>query len=133
MVATTDSRNAGDKSCYGKLRHSLFAKCSALWNSAGRPKSSEKIKEVLGRQLKLPCVTRWNSLFDSLGVVIEHEHKLDQLMTTLQLPSFRETELKFMEEYVQVLQPIATALDRLQADKACYYGSTIPTLLAVEK
>ena len=133
LVATTDSKNAGDKSSYGKLRHSLFGKCSALWNSAGRPKSSEKIEAVLGRQLKLPCVTRWNLLFDSLGVLIEHKDKLDQLMTTLHLPSFRETELEFMEEYVLVLQPIATALDRLQADKACYYGCTIPTLLAVEK
>ena len=133
LVATCDSKNVSNKGSYGKLRHSMFAKCSALWNSAGRPKSSEKIRKILDCQLKLPCATRWNSLYDSLGNLLKHKDKLNELLIELHLPSFRETELEFMEEYLLVLQPIAAALDRLQADKDCYYGCVIPTLLATEK
>jgi len=32
-----------------------------------------------------------------------------------------------------VLEPIAVALDRLQGDRSCFYGSLLPTLLAIEK
>lgn len=132
LVSTTDAKTAL-KGSYAKLHHTTMGKCSALWNAAGRPKSAEVIKNVIGCQLRLPCVTRWNSLYDSLKLLQKHRHILNDLMSQLGLPTFKEVELEFLDEYIDVLNPIATALDRLQADKQCFYGCMLPTLLAVEK
>ncbi|ESO10032.1 hypothetical protein HELRODRAFT_167869 [Helobdella robusta] len=39
-----------------------------------------------------------------------------------------EVELEFLEEYCQILEPIAAALERLQSDKNCFYADLVPTL-----
>ena len=120
LVATSDPKTA-IMGAYGKLHHGVFAKCSSLWNCAGRPKSSEVIKRILDCQLRLPCSTRWNSLYDSLMALLKHK-KLNDLMIALALPSFREAEVEFIKEYAMILQPIAVALDRLQSDQICLHG-----------
>ena len=132
LVCTTDAKRAL-KGPYSKLHNSAMGKCSALWNMSGRPKSAEIIQGTINRQLRLPCATRWNSLFDSLSSLLENKDKLNELMSRLGLPVFREAELEFIQEYVDVMHPIALALDRLQADKSCFYGCMLPTLLAVQK
>lgn len=132
LVSITDAKVA-IKGPFSNLHHSTMGKCSALWNMAGRPKSSEIIHDVLGCQLKLPCITRWNSLYDSLTVLLKHKLQLNELMARLSLPNFKDVEFEFIQEYVTVMGPIATALDRLQSDKQCFYGCVLPTLLAVEK
>ena len=65
--------------------------------------------------------------------LLKHKDKLNDVVIALTLPAFREVEMKFVEEYAMMLQPIAVALDRLQSDKVCFYGCLLPTLLAVEK
>lgn len=127
------SKNSSAKGAYSKLHNSTMGKCSSLWNLAGRPKSAEIIQEILNCQIRLPCVTRWNSLFDSLSLLVKHKDQLNLTMTRLGLPNFRDAEFEFLEEYVLVMQPLSTALDRLQSDKECYYGCMLPTLLAVSK
>ncbi|RXG59597.1 hypothetical protein Avbf_15859, partial [Armadillidium vulgare] len=60
LTCTTDARTAL-KGSFSKLYHSVFGKCSALWNLSGRPKSAETINNIFQCQLRLPCPTRWNS------------------------------------------------------------------------
>jgi len=127
------SSKISTKGVYSKLHNSTMSKCSSLWNLAGRPKSAEIIQEIMKCQLRLPCATRWNSLYDSLSLLVRHKDQLNLTMTQLGLPNFRDVEFEFLEEYVLVMQPLSAALDRLQSDKECYYGCMIPTLLAVEK
>lgn len=129
LVCTTDASKALKVSSFSKINHTSMGKCSALWNKSGKPKSSEVIAEVLNRVLRLPCVTRWNSLFDALKVLVECRGKLSELMTKLGLTPFKESELDFLEEYLMCLKPIALALDRLQGEKNCFYGDLLPTLL----
>ena len=64
---------------------------------------------------------------------MKHKNELNTMMIALKLPVFREAEVDFIEEYIKIMAPIAIALDRLQADKHCFYGCMLPTLLAVEK
>ena len=99
-----------------------MGKASALWNKSGRPKSAEVIKEVLGCSLRLPCVTRWNSLYDAIVLLLKHRDKLNETLQRLSLPIFRPNELDFLSEYVTVLKPIACALDRLQGEEVAFYG-----------
>lgn len=48
----------------------------------------------------------------------------------------QHVELDFIDEYVEVMSPIALALDRLQGEKSesmAYMGALIPTLLTVKQ
>ncbi|KAL7641163.1 UNVERIFIED_CONTAM: hypothetical protein RMT77_008301 [Armadillidium vulgare] len=115
LTCTTDARTAL-KGSFSKLYHSVFGKCSALWNLSGRPKSAETINNIFQCQIRLPCPTKWNSLYDSVLLLTQHKNVLNDLMTALQLPCFKDIEIEFLEEYILVFQPIAASLDRLQGD-----------------
>ncbi|RXG54241.1 hypothetical protein Avbf_17870, partial [Armadillidium vulgare] len=60
LTCTTDARTEL-KGSFSKLYHSVFGKCSALWNLSGRPKFAETINNIFQCQLRLPCPTRRNS------------------------------------------------------------------------
>ncbi|RXN04056.1 tol2 transposase [Labeo rohita] len=115
-----------------RLNNATMGKCSALWNASGRPKSAEKLSEVLNCRLITPCPTRWNSLYDSVNQLNSQRGKLGDIMLKLNLPSFRDAELDYLEEYTKILKPIAVAIDRLQGQSSCYYAELLPTLFAVE-
>ena len=100
---------------------------------SGRPKSAEVIKYCIGYELKLPCITRWNSLYDSLKVLSLNKDKLPKLMIELKLPLFNINDILFVEEYLMCVEPIAVTLDILQGEFGIYYGVLLPTLFATEK
>ena len=118
LVATSDPENAVNGS-YKKLHYSVFRKCSELWICSGRPKTSETIQNILHCQLRSPCATRWNSLHDSVLRLVKHLNKLNFLTASLGLRYFNESELEFID-YVLVLLPIASVLDRWQTDKTVF-------------
>ena len=130
LLATTDvAKVVRNSPALAKINHTTMGKCSALWSAGGKPKSSEIIRSILGCQLRYPCPTRWNSLHDSIKLLLEKKNKLYDVMTQLNLPVFKDAEIKFLEEYTATLQPLATGLDRLQSEKHCFYGDLLPTLL----
>ena len=131
LVATTDARSALQHKSFASLNHCTMGRCSALWTKSGRPKSAEIIHNVLGCSLKIPCVTRWNSLYDAIIKLLKHKNILGKLMTELDLPVLKSSELEFLQEYVMILEPVATAIDRLQGDRSVFYGDLLPTLLRV--
>ena len=47
--------------------------------------------------------------------LLKQKVKLNDVMIALTFPAFREVEMKFIKEYVMVLQLITIALDRLQS------------------
>lgn len=131
LVCTTDAAKALNKSAaFSKISHAAMGKCSALWTSAGKPKSAEMIQEHLQCQLRYPCPTRWNSLFDSITMIVSKKDSINQCMRALSLPPFKEAELEFLDEYITVMKPIATSLDRLQSEIGIFYGDLLPTLLS---
>ncbi|KAK9529991.1 hypothetical protein VZT92_011531 [Zoarces viviparus] len=133
LVCTTDAKQAmKDSPTLSRLNHTAMGKCSALWNASKRPKTAELLSEVTTEQLKTPCPTRWNSMYDSLNQLATLRDKLPEMMKKLQLPPFKEVELDYLAEYCKILRPIAVAIDRLQGQISCYYGESIPTLFAVQ-
>ncbi|KAJ8930525.1 hypothetical protein NQ314_016672 [Rhamnusium bicolor] len=89
---------------------------------AGRPKSAEKIEEVLGHILSYPGATQWNSLFDEISQISRHKEKLPLLFEQLDIINqvFKDTELQYLSEYCLILKPIANALDILQGENNTY-------------
>lgn len=49
------------------------------------------------------------------------------------LPKFKETDLEYLEEFIECVSPIAISLDRLQGDKNCFYGELLPILMQMRR
>ncbi|CAB4002478.1 transposase [Paramuricea clavata] len=107
---------------YKKLSRASFAKCQALWDNTGRAvQAKEIIDEESLLQIKRPCSTRWNSVFDAVQrlnkinkVGVAGPQTLNNICQRLDLPRLKDTELEFLNLYEAVMRPIATALDVLQ-------------------
>lgn len=127
LIATTDCKNAVQSNLTLRTRHT----CKILWAKAGRPKSAEIIKDILGHTLSYPGITRWNSYFDSVSQILNVKAKLPSLCQRLNIKHFKETELQFLEEYCLVLKPLALTLDILQGQDCVYYGYLLPSLLSL--
>ena len=114
--------------------HKSMAKATKFWTLCGRPKSAEVIKEKLGVLPKLPVVTRWNSLYDSLSMLLDHRANLNNVLAALNITkSFNQQDFEVYAEYILVTKPFAVGLDYLQGDSDLYYGAVIPTLLMIKK
>ena len=87
--------------------HKSIAKATKFWTLCGRPKSAEVIKEKLGVLPKLPVVTRWNSLYDSLSMLLDHRANLNNVLAALNITkSFNQQDFEVYAEYILVTKPI---------------------------
>ncbi|KAG8180984.1 hypothetical protein JTE90_024732 [Oedothorax gibbosus] len=133
LCASSDVHNA-IKSNSGllSLHESAMKKCNILWRISNRPKSAEVLEQIIGRSLPRPTETRWNSLYDSLKVIVAVKCHIEEINQKLHMTcSFSDEELTYLEEFVKCSKPVAEAIDILQGDKEAYYGSLLPTILAV--
>lgn len=129
-AALTGSLSGNSGGCYTRSQHSVFGKCSAIWNLVSRsPKAAETYAAITGKASSSPCVTRWNSTFDCLNDLLTIKQFLGSVCDALELPKFKDTDLEFLAEYIECVKPIAEALDRLQGEKNCFYGELLPVLL----
>lgn len=85
----------------------------------------------LGAQLKYPVPTRWNSLYDCIKDLLSHKFKLYDLCQNLNVETFLDSDFEFLEEYLQLLQPIAEAIDFLQKDEGMLFGYLLPSLATI--
>ncbi|KAK7118843.1 hypothetical protein R3I94_022373 [Phoxinus phoxinus] len=60
--------------------------------------------------------------------ILTKEQDLQETCEKLLVTRFKATELTFIQEYVQVMAPLAKALDVLQSDKMAYTGVLVPTI-----
>ncbi|KAG8201334.1 hypothetical protein JTE90_016811 [Oedothorax gibbosus] len=133
LCASSDVHNA-IKSNSGllSLHESAMKKCNILWRISNRPKTAEVLEQIIGRSLPRPTETRWNSLYDSLKVIVAVKCHIEEINQKLHMTcSFSDEELTYLEEFVKCSKPVAEAIDILQGDKEAYYGSLLPTILAV--
>lgn len=133
LIATTDATKIINSDKILKKRHSIaMSKCQILWNKAGRPKSAEIIQSVFGHHLSYPGATRWNSLYDSISQILKEKEKLAKLYDEFHMEGsdvcLQNLDIKYLEEYVTVMKPLALALDILQGENNIFYGFLIPTL-----
>ncbi|XP_049301829.1 uncharacterized protein LOC109579797 isoform X2 [Bactrocera dorsalis] len=108
-----------------------FQRCTQLWNKCNRPKSAEVVNEVINASLITPCITRWNSLYDSVTKLLQHKTNLAELCYRLKIPTILSEEVEYLEEYAKLMRPIAEAIDFLQGEKTMYFGYFIPTIVTL--
>ncbi|KAM7287986.1 uncharacterized protein ISCGN_031675 [Ixodes scapularis] len=139
LVASVDAQRADHDKDYRTLSQSVFGKCQSLWTKQNQSTlAADEIHDLCGRYLVVPNATRWNSRYDAMrclqGILEEKPQKLEELCLRLKLPILRRLiEADFINEYCEVMKPIANALDILQADDKMYLGYLLPTITATRR
>ena len=91
------------KKAYGTALRKLMS----LWNLQSRSTvAADSTFEEIGRRFVVSCVTRWNSEFDSVKIlIIILETKMPvftRVMTKLKLPNFTDQNIILLKEYDNV-------------------------------
>ena len=134
LIATIDGKNALKDVEYKKIYYSLMDKLSSLWYTAGKPRSAESIRNILGEPLTIPVITRWNSYYYAMkDLLLFKKETIDILFKELDTPILTDNEYYFITEYVLVSTPIANTLAFLLGDVESFYGCLIPTIFVIEK
>ena len=109
---------------------SATAKCSALWTKTSRSTvASDCLEEVGEKKLIVPTVTRWNSFYDAYARITEMPlTNINNLCTQFQIKCMNDREYQFLKEYCAIMKPFTVALDILQGEDTCFYGTLQPTL-----
>jgi hypothetical protein len=80
----------------------------------------------------IPNCTRWNSQFDAFQrmqhLLAESDDNLHSLFRDLDLPKLQPSEVSFISEFVEVMKPVARALDTLQGETNTHLGFLLPTI-----
>ncbi|XP_042306337.1 uncharacterized protein LOC121921817 [Sceloporus undulatus] len=145
LVATQDIQTMVSDSSKNSLlgpfrRHfsSLMEKCSKLWSKQKQSKQLvEYIREQCGVCLKVPNKTRWNSTFDALKQLNELLStvplKVDAIMDQCSLARFTPAESLVVQEYTEIMWPLAQSLDILQRENGMFMGYLLPTLYNLDR
>ncbi|CAH0562962.1 unnamed protein product [Brassicogethes aeneus] len=134
LIATKDVEAALKDATYKRVYHSSFAKLTGLWNLCHRSTSaSDAVEQICKCKLLVPCETRWNSFYDSVTRIITLKDFLSAICEKQQKPKLKSPEMEFLEEYKNVMEPLAKAIDILQGEDKCYLGYVLPTLIQIRQ
>ncbi|CAB0032733.1 unnamed protein product, partial [Trichogramma brassicae] len=137
LIATTDTYKLIKNNSKLKERHdSLFKKCQLLWKSLKSVKKREALEHFIGKSVKKPNATRWNSLYDAFEQIVLIKDYL-QTDTFVKITAHKikltDSDLKYRNNYLSIMKPLAQAIDKLQGDEECYYGQLLPALITIEQ
>ncbi|KAL5237284.1 hypothetical protein ACI65C_004694 [Semiaphis heraclei] len=118
---------------YKQQSRTTFAKLTNLWNKQNRStKIADVIKSCFGVYLVTPTETRWNSTYDSVNFFLKksklNSSKLFRLCDEIDIVRFNKNDMEFLEEYSQMMEPLAIVLDLLQGEKNMFFGFLIPSI-----
>uniref|UniRef100_A0AAY4BB86 Transposase n=1 Tax=Denticeps clupeoides TaxID=299321 RepID=A0AAY4BB86_9TELE len=132
LIASEDLKRAMSQEATRKLYLGSMAKCSAVWT---RARASGQIWEGIGNTKPfVPAAARWSSEFAAVHRIASlAETRLKEVCEGLGLPTFQPHEMSFLREHVDVLRPLAVALELLQDEQKCFLGLVLPTLLTLKR
>ncbi|XP_025266661.1 uncharacterized protein LOC112638708 [Camponotus floridanus] len=80
---------------------------------------------------------KWNSTFDSTYQLVtllkDSSDKINHCLDYFNLQRLINNDVKFLDEYCQVMEPLARALDILQSDVGMYMGYLLPVLSSLQE
>ncbi|KAJ1528137.1 hypothetical protein ONE63_008051 [Megalurothrips usitatus] len=127
LLATRDAKDALDVNAnFRRLYDSTGEKLKSYVRLQGRSDLvAGAFKDNFGVKLKRAGDTRWNSEYDYKEQIVSlhsaDEEKLNSTLETANLQKLTKVEVRFLQEYVYVMYPVAFALDVLR--KTCMRGT----------
>lgn len=89
---------------------------------------ADYIRKTLGGLFTIPNETRWNSLYDAIvrvrDYLLAQEDNLSSVFAHIGVAPITANERVWMAEFVQVMGPVAAALDVLQGEKTTSAGKS---------
>ncbi|XP_017782725.1 PREDICTED: uncharacterized protein LOC108567043 isoform X2 [Nicrophorus vespilloides] len=131
LLATVDVVKAIQSSTFQSTHNEALRKCSALWMAVSQPKSFDVILKTLETTLILPDARKWSSIHSALAQILKVKDKLwllNNIGLNEYLP-FTEKDVAYLQEHVKCMEPLTSALDKLQSERNNYYGFLLPCLL----
>jgi len=133
LVAVSDTEVANQDGNYKRISRATLSKCSALWNKTSRSTvSADIVSEKLNTCFIVPNDTHWNSQYRAVEkikkLLDQQPEHMREICQALGVVPFNVNETNFIREYCSVMQPLACALDILQAETKCFIGYLLPTL-----
>ena len=112
------------------IHRNASTKRAGLWNKASRSTVALRIvNDIIAKKLFVPCTTRWNLFYNAVARISEIPvAELNTISSQLQLKCISEREHQVLKEYCVVMKPLTVALDTLQGEDNCFYGTLLPTL-----
>ncbi|XP_042329184.1 uncharacterized protein LOC121933470 isoform X2 [Sceloporus undulatus] len=145
LVATRDVQDliseSAQNSSLGLFRKhfsSLMGKCSKLWS---KQKESSQIRDYIleqcGAYLKVPNKSRWNSTYDALKqlnrLLATVPLRVNAVMDRCSLARITAEESLVVQEYTEIMGPLAQSLDILQRENGMFMGYLLPTLYNLDR
>ncbi|XP_061479504.1 uncharacterized protein LOC133383223 [Rhineura floridana] len=129
----SDSSKSSLLGSFRKHFHSLMGKCSKLWSKQNQSAQiAEYIYVQCGVYLKVPNKTRWNSTFYELKQLHELLStvplKMNAIMDQCSLYRITTAETVVVQEYTEIMGPLAQSLDTLQQENGMFMGYLLPML-----
>ncbi|XP_061471505.1 uncharacterized protein LOC133379722 [Rhineura floridana] len=134
----SDSSKSSLLGPFKKQFRSLMGKCSKLWSKQNQSAQiAEYIRAQCGVYLKVLNKTRWNSTFDALKQLHELLStvplKMHAIMDRCSLSRITAAEIEVVQEYTEIMEPLAQSLDILQRENGMFMGYLLPTLCNLDR
>lgn len=130
ITAELSSNEVKEYRAAAKKINNVINKCLALFKKqTSSSKSSDNIKDVLGILLTVPSSIRWKSLFDSLKHLLKildsKATEVSKLFEIFNLKKLSVTEMKCLQEYVQVIHALKRLFTYLLFGNFRFFVNTI--------
>lgn len=127
LVLITDANQALKNAQYANIFRATMPKLNELFRLAKRSAVREAMQSTYQVYIEPPEPTQWQSLYTSIQSIIQYDMVLiNKIMVAYNAPEFTINEFEFMNEYLNVVNPVAEALENLQTNG--FYAALLPTL-----
>ncbi|XP_042306290.1 uncharacterized protein LOC121921802 [Sceloporus undulatus] len=134
----SDSSQCSSLSSFQKHFCTLMRKCRKLWSKQNNSvQIAAYIYEQCGMYLTVPDKTRWKAIFEALmqlnKLLCTVPLKVDAIMDRCSLARITDDECLVLQEYTEIMGPLALSLDILQRENGMFMGYLLPTLHSLDR
>ncbi|XP_066560504.1 zinc finger BED domain-containing protein 4 [Amia ocellicauda] len=133
-IASEEVDRAMSSGVTRSLYRNAMEKCSALWiKTHNYTFASKALEDLANMDTVVRNAARWLHEYRAIQkiVLLSKEH-LGEACESLGVDKFHSEDISLLQEYVEVLKPLAYSIDFIQGEKKCFLGYLLPTLLTLK-